>query len=76
MHTSDPSENLVFFSLEAQENIEQGNRYEGYIMYLEVPNGINMEDCSVESHSPSSPMEATKDILIRIPGDLVHSIYK
>ena len=42
MHMSDPAENLVFFSSEAQENIEQGNRYEGYKMYPDVSNGINM----------------------------------
>ena len=45
-------------------------------MYPKVPNGINMEECSVESHSPSSPMEATEDISIRIPGALVHLIDK
>ena len=76
MHTSDPTENPIVFSSEAQENIEQGNRYEGYLMYLEVPNGINMEECSVEYHSPSSRMEATEDILIRIAGALVHLIDK
>lgn len=76
MHTSDPAENPAVFSSEAQENIEQGNRNEGYRMYPEVPNGIHMEGCSVESHSPSAPMEATEDTLIRIPGALVHLIDK
>ena len=45
-------------------------------MYPEVPNRINMEECSVESHSPSSRMEATEDILMRMHGALVHLIDK
>lgn len=76
VHTIDPAENPAVFSSEAQQNIEQGNRHEGYRMYPEVPNGINMEECSIESHSLSAPMEATEDILIRIPGSLVHLIDK
>jgi spartin len=76
LHMSDLVENPTFFSSETQGKVAQGNKHEGYRLYPETSNEINMEECNVESHSPSAPHEATETILIRIPGALVHLIDK
>jgi len=76
LNMGDLVENPTVFSSETYGKIERHNRHEGYRPYPETPNKINIEECNVESPLPSAPNEATEEILIRIPGALVHLIDK
>jgi hypothetical protein len=73
---SDLVENPTVFSLETQGKVTQGNMHEGYRLYPETSNEINMEECNVVSYSPSASHKATREIMIIIPGAIVHLIDK